>query len=142
MIPADATVYLAGPMTNVLDHNYPAFDRHAALLKGGGRKVINPADHDRKAGIVIGTPEGDEAAFRWDFEQIITKADGVAVIAGWERSRGARAEVELARLIGKFVVHADNLTELSSMEIKLARQCSLESDYLGLTAALTGPVPA
>lgn len=129
-------------MTGLVDFNWPAFDRHALLLVGGGRKVINPVDYNRKQHLVVGDEADDAKGFRWDFEQIITKADGVAVIAGWERSRGARAEVELARLIGKFVVHADNLTELSSMEIKLARQCSLESDYLGLAAALTGPVPA
>lgn len=135
------TWYLAGPMTGMEDNNWPAFDRHARLLEINDQKVINPADHDRKVGLDLNTEEGTFAAFRWDFEQIITKADGVAVIAGWERSRGARAEVELARLIGLPVVHADNLTVLSSFEMKAARSAAESSDYLDLTIAqTTGPV--
>ena len=37
---------------------------------------------------------------RWDTGVIINEVDSVAVLNGWEKSRGALAEVSLARTLG------------------------------------------
>lgn len=38
-------IYLAGPMTGLPEHNFPAFHAEAARLRGLGYHVENPAEH-------------------------------------------------------------------------------------------------
>lgn len=38
-------IYLAGPMTGLPEHNFPAFHAEAARLRGLGYQVENPAEH-------------------------------------------------------------------------------------------------
>ena len=38
-------VYLAGPITGVVDNNFPAFNAAADTLRSAGLDVFNPADH-------------------------------------------------------------------------------------------------
>ena len=38
-------VYVAGPMTGIAEHNFPAFNAAAASLRAAGWHVENPADH-------------------------------------------------------------------------------------------------
>lgn len=90
-------LYLAGPMTGYPESNYPAFHKAAKSLRAGGYFVFNPAE---------ATPETkhDATAYRQclsvDLAWICAHADGIAVLPGWEASKGACAEVALARAIG------------------------------------------
>lgn len=87
-------LYLAGPMTGLPDFNYPAFFAAADALRQAGYTVLNPAD--------IGLhPTWTWADYmRVGLETLMTQADAVAVLPGWESSRGARLEVRLARRCG------------------------------------------
>ncbi|MBF3131496.1 DUF4406 domain-containing protein, partial [Pseudomonas aeruginosa] len=38
-------IYLAGPMTGLPEHNFPAFHAEAARLRSLGYQVENPAEH-------------------------------------------------------------------------------------------------
>lgn len=38
-------IYIAGPMTGLPDFNFPAFNDMAAILRGLGYHVENPAEH-------------------------------------------------------------------------------------------------
>ena len=102
--------YIAGPMRGIKDFNFPAFDTAAKMLAEYGYEPINPADHDREGGFEgIGMtgnePLSDREDFdlretlKWDLEQV-SHADYVAVLPGWEKSSGARAEVSLANALG------------------------------------------
>lgn len=87
-------VYIAGPMSNLPDFNYPAFHRAAGLLEQAGYQVLNPA-----------RSEGREGCSTWlDFIRAalrdVANADGVALLPGWQDSRGARIERDLARDLG------------------------------------------
>lgn len=98
-------VYLSGPMTGLPYYNYPAFFAAAAALNDAGYRTYNPAaSHGLDASAC---PTGTEkvegfdarAAFAEYAAFITGRADAVAVLPGWEKSKGARAEVALASAI-------------------------------------------
>lgn len=93
-------LYLAGPMTGIEDFNFPAFSAAAAELRALGHEVINPAEND----------DGDttrEWAYymRKDLAHVLS-VDAVAVLPGWQGSRGARLEVHVARALGLPILDA------------------------------------
>jgi hypothetical protein len=100
-------VYLAGPMTGFEDFNFPAFNKMAADLRARGYVVENPAEH----GVVEGADWADYLAY--DLTRL-GLCGQVAVLPGWENSKGARLEVHIARELGMKVVNAHDLV---SMEI-------------------------
>lgn len=117
-------VYLAGPMRGIKDFNFPAFDAAAAKLRAAGILVFNPAEHDREVnGADFGKSETgslDEVeakgfslrdALKADTSWICDNADAVAVLPGWENSKGAIAEVSLAKALGLEVYYADTLAQ-------------------------------
>jgi len=114
-------IYIAGPMRGVAQFNFPAFDAAAVKLRQIGHEVFNPADRDRgEHGETFGADnhDGDEAratadhgfnlreALLDDLTWIARHADAVAVLPGWENSKGANAEVALARALGLSVLDA------------------------------------
>jgi hypothetical protein len=108
-------VYIAGPMRGIPEFNFPAFDDAAVNLWGlhAVDDVFNPAERDRGAGFDVTGMTGHEdlaargfdlrEALAADMEYISLKADTVAVLPGWEKSSGARAEVALAHALGHTV---------------------------------------
>lgn len=80
-------IYLSGPMTGYLNYNYDAFHEAAAILRRQGFIVLNPAEHHS------GRQDLTRAEYmRGDFFDILG-ADGIAVLPGWEHSRGALMEI-------------------------------------------------
>ncbi|WP_456254864.1 DUF4406 domain-containing protein [Pseudomonas iridis] len=100
-------LYLAGPMTGFEDFNFPAFNKMAADLRARGFIVENPAEH----GVVDGADWADYMAY--DLTRL-GLCGQVALLPGWENSKGARLEVHIARELGMSVVNAHDLV---SMEI-------------------------
>lgn len=93
-------LYLSGPMRDIPYFNFPAFHKAAAQLRGEGYFVLNPAEAD-----VIPDPKGDESGYdrrkmlAEDMEWIALHADVIALLPGWERSSGSRAELALAEAL-------------------------------------------
>lgn len=95
--------FIAGPMTGLPEHNAPIFREVARRLRNVGLDVLNPAEnHDGRMDL----PR--PAYLRATAEQVL-KADAVAVLSGWEHSRGARLEVALARELGLPIVPVSRL---------------------------------
>lgn len=117
-------IYLAGGMTGIQHFNFPAFDRAASRLRDEGNEVFSPADNDRrllnrpsdwipqecdslgpwKSWAVPGAPGlrkmlGDDVAY------ICNEADAIAMLPGWENSKGARAEWHLSLALGHEVIY-------------------------------------
>jgi hypothetical protein len=86
-------IYLAGPMSGHVDHNKPAFHRHAAALRAMGHEVFNPAE----------SKYADEPTYRQamreDLLWILDHAEAIALIPGWEKSKGVAVEIALARCL-------------------------------------------
>lgn len=97
-------IYISGPMTGLAAHNYPAFFEAEYELTERGHQVLNPARHF----------DGDRSRtyaeyFRADVEDLL-KAVGVYMLPGWENSKGAILERDLARAIGLYVHYAPGAT--------------------------------
>lgn len=100
-------LYLAGPMRGIPEFNFPKFFALAEMVEGMGHDVFNPAHEDMKAGFQPAGLTGDEdlaelgfdlsGAYMRDLMFICNSAEGVMVMPGWHRSRGAVAEVAVAR---------------------------------------------
>ena len=86
-------IYISGPMTGLPEFNFPAFNAAAAQLRSLGYEVINPAE--------FGEGEGKTWAdyMRKDIKALMD-CTHVAVLPGWENSKGARLEVYLAGQLG------------------------------------------
>lgn len=103
-------VYLAGPMRGLPDFNFPAFDKAQADLVAKGFYVFNPAQMDRNIGVVETTdPNTLPPAFMRDAMRrdltAITKCTHIALLGGWEASRGVRPEAVLAHELDlKFLI--------------------------------------
>lgn len=107
-------IYLAGPMTGYPKFNYPAFEYAAAKLREQGHTVFSPAERDIERDGVNWSelvPDGDSAkaaalgfdrrrALTDDFTWICEHADVVALLPGWSKGRGARAEHAVGHALG------------------------------------------
>ncbi|MDM8086331.1 DUF4406 domain-containing protein [Cellulomonas cellasea] len=93
-------VYISGPMTGYPGWNFPAFNAAEERLRTLGHDVLNPADG--------GADEAKTWAdyLREDIGLVVT-ADAIAVLPGWQESRGACLEVHVAHQLGMTVLPID-----------------------------------
>lgn len=86
-------VYVAGPMTGYPDFNFPAFADASARLRALGYEVVSPAEvcADQNMAWID--------CMRADIRELVL-CDAVAVLPGWEKSRGATLEVHIAQKLG------------------------------------------
>ena len=92
-------------MTGYPDFNFPAFNGRAAEWRAEGWEVFNPAE----------TALADKPRdyyLRIDV-RAICECDAIAVLPGWQNSRGATLEVSLARELGLAVYDADTFAPYS-----------------------------
>lgn len=88
-------IYLAGPMRGLPDFNYPAFNAAAAQLREIGYDVFNPAE------LFGGDDSLPPEAYLTEDLRAVIESDAVFVMDGWQSSRGARVEVQVAQATGK-----------------------------------------
>lgn len=108
-------LYLAGPMRTYKEFNFPAFHAAAKRLRAEGHEVFSPAERDIErhgTDISKGNTTGCEetaakehgfdlrVALAEDLKWICAHADGVALLPGWEASKGAKAEKATAEALG------------------------------------------
>lgn len=92
--PTNGRIYIAGPMSGYPDYNFATFNEAAKRLRAAGYEVVNPAEMD-----------GGDTSQSWgyylkrDLPQLLS-CDAVALLPGWERSRGAKLEVQTAKAVG------------------------------------------
>ena len=97
-------LYLAGPMTGYDQLNFPLFHSEARRLRALGLDIVNPAE------INADPSKGWRDCMRADIRELVT-CDGIAMLPGWERSRGASLENHIARELGLAVFNASSLTD-------------------------------
>ena len=88
------TIYIAGPMAGLPDNNFPAFAAAEEWLEAQGWKPINPA----KFNAVFGdNPTGRLLDAVCETERAaIPLLDAIYLLKGWEKSKGAKAELRVA----------------------------------------------
>jgi Domain of unknown function (DUF4406) len=113
-------IYLAGPMTGIPYFNFPAFHAAAAHLRSAGHQVFNPAERDTERHGVdisqdnhVGCPALAETTHGFSLREaladdtafICKEADAIAMLPGWENSKGARAEHALAFALSHTIIY-------------------------------------
>lgn len=84
-------LYIAGPMSNIPQNNYPAFNQAAEVLRSAGYLVVNPAEFGAEGGHYVDL-------IRKDLE-LMLPCHGVATLENWWESVGARNEVQVAGIL-------------------------------------------
>lgn len=111
-------VYIAGPMRNVADFNFPAFDRARDLFCSHGWATISPADIDRNAPVKydgsdeVATDSKAQRVYAYRDIASLFIADAIAMLPGWELSTGASAEHRLAKWLDLPILNAETMTSL------------------------------
>lgn len=91
-------LYLSGGMSGYPDHNFPAFNEQAAKLRAAGWDVVNPAELNPDTSMTW------EQCLRIDLRELCG-CDAIALMPGWERSKGANLELHVAHRLGLEVIH-------------------------------------
>ena len=117
-------VYLAGPMSGKPLYNFAAFDEAAAHWRGNGHDVSSPADITRglyweRFGRMY-DPATDRA--EWGdritcelFERdlrAVCDCEAIALLEGWQNSRGAKMEIAVAQALGKLFYDARTMAHI------------------------------
>lgn len=154
----NGVVYIAGPMRGLPKYNFPAFDAARDRLIAAGFFVFNPADLDRFVGVHEDTPsDAIPADFMRDAMDrdlnAITKCTHIALLPGWEASRGVRPEAVLGWELGLKFIYADDPgfsipgeavmavvgARLADIYYRAHGGSSCESGLCGVSAALPDP---
>lgn len=120
----NCSIYIAGPMTGLPDHNYPKFHSMERLLrKIGYSNILNPADI-----------AGGETYYHYSYYireslKLIARADAVVFLNGWENSKGANLEYHAASLMG-LKCWNENLDLMEPKKDENAQSICEIADYL------------
>jgi len=84
------TLYIAGPMSGLPEFNYPAFFAAEKRLREAGYPVLNPARREAR-------DDWTWIDYMRPAIRDVSNCDGIALLPGWERSKGARVERFIAQ---------------------------------------------
>ena len=96
-------IYIAGPISNVDDWNFPSFNAMAKELREDGNEVVNPVELDG----------ADPSTLIWhcclrrDIVELM-KCDTVVLLPGWSESKGAQLEHHIACELGMTIIYPRN----------------------------------
>ena len=91
-------LYIAGPMTGIPEHNFPNFHQAAAALEAAGYQVIHTANPDNLEPEKLKSTSWQQ----WLRKAIavMMEADAIALLPGWQASKGARLEIMVGLEVG------------------------------------------
>lgn len=124
-------VYVAGPMRGIPNHNFPTFDIAALALQRLAFYVFNPADFDRQMGLDEATTDEDVTPqiLRDCLDRdlnAICRCTHIALLPGWEASRGVRPEAILAQTLGlSFLTMENGAIDLKIQEVDGSAVCAV-----------------
>jgi nucleoside 2-deoxyribosyltransferase len=94
------TIYLSGPMTGIELFNHPAFDEAELRLNSQGHNVKSP----HRVELEDSETPNWENFMRKDLK-MLCDCDTIALLPGWDKSRGATLELFIATQLGMEVIH-------------------------------------
>jgi hypothetical protein len=108
-------IYLSHPITGIPNGNYEAATEAAAELRSAGHTVYCPIEMSRLWGV-----DGQESqdlrrkVMINDLQWICNFAEGMAIMDGWGKSTGCKAEVALAEAVGIRIWHYKYYLEIGN----------------------------
>lgn len=106
-------IYIAGPMRGYPEHNFPAFNAAAVRFRAAGWHVENPVEIG-EAAFGNGNPNVPGGEYLRADVRAICDCNAMALLPGWEKSTGARAEVALAVTIGLAFHDAETMARIAA----------------------------
>ena len=106
-------LYISGPMTDLPELNKPAFHAESARLRALGFEVENPA-------LVELGPDATWLDYMRVDIKLAVDCDGIAMLPGWEKSRGAPIERNLLHDLGLPVYRASTIVGLAAGMVVLS----------------------
>ena len=85
-------IYICGPVSSTPNRNEPAFEDAARTLAASGYDASVPTR-------IVSPRAAHHDAMRTCLAELL-RCDGVALLDGWERSKGCSTEVAVARACG------------------------------------------
>lgn len=138
-------LYLAGPMHNVPEDNFPAFDATAKRLRELGHTVESPADLARKTWHKFGsrhifestyfTRESRTKIYMRDDLQALLNCDGLVTLIGWWNSTGATFEALTAITTGRALFAESHFNSNGLFQYTEITRQQLAARYAELRAA-------
>jgi hypothetical protein len=110
--PDEDFFYLAGPMSNRPQFNFPEFHRVGDLLRAQGYNIVSPAELDdpQDAEEALASPDGAPGSTTRPWADFLARdlvicslptCVGAILMPEWEESRGARLETYVLSRLGK-----------------------------------------
>ena len=98
-------IYIAGPMTGLPDHNFPAFDAMATKLRGSWEwdEVISPREINAHYAPDY-NPVHRHDWLRNDLRELL-RCTHIMLLRGWPQSKGAMLELSVAHALNMVVMH-------------------------------------
>jgi len=99
-------VYVCGRRTGIPDKGYAAIEGCAARLRSLGHQAISPIDVNINSLGAEYSPENDRRfrpafpGLRMDIITMMSVCNAIALMPGWDRALGCRAEVAVAITLG------------------------------------------
>ena len=107
-------VYIAGPINGYLDNNERAFRRVAKELVALGYEPVNPLDVQPLADPHICRGEKAQGNHSYGCYMIpdlkaLLDCEGYTLLRGWENSKGASVEEQVARICGHIYINTGHV---------------------------------
>lgn len=119
-------LYLIGPMSGIEAYNVEAFEAAALKLREQGHTVTTPHEANNAPWFRRFGRDFNPRVDRCDWgdpilcellaedARVLYEADALAVLPGWEYSKGSRLEIAMAKAAGKPVLRAEDLEPLDA----------------------------
>lgn len=106
-------IYLAGPMTGIPEDNHPAFDEASRGLEAMGWAVHSPASSYNRSQTL------PYELYMHAAVTLLLQADAIALMDGWQGSRGALMEILLAQRLQLpfYNAHTGRRMQLADIEL-------------------------
>ena len=118
-------IYISGPMTGIEPREYRRRFREAeTILRRHGYGCINPCRVwpcrfpwlYRLMNALLGKRLAYAVILAYDLILLMTRADGIAMLPGWEQSRGARIENYTARHFPMMGISRETREEIDNIK--------------------------
>lgn len=96
-------IYLAGPMSDYPQFNYPLFNAVTRIWRSRGYEILNPAEN------FGGDTTREYREYMREDLAMLLQADAIALLPGWHESKGAKFELAVAQKLGLKILDATTM---------------------------------
>lgn len=107
-----SSAYLAGPMRNYPEFNYPLFNAVAKRLREAGWVIFNPAETDAEVQDAAEQAKNPLDVYMVQDLADVARSRCIILLPGWRESEGAMIEFTVSKLLGHPAYELPDFTEV------------------------------